>query len=240
LATDAARRQAAMAKQGEVLQALSIGQDELKLGLGTPPDHLQTLSVHQALEATTQEVARLDEQFQAEVAKEVARKIKAEVTKEVARQTQVLTDLKKTLTTRLFKLSTAFRASTLGLTKRIGESEQDVDDLRNQSQGPSTGSSLKSGVDPHTQHELKVLKTMVTSLTSAHQVPDPLFEHRLFTLEADSQALSLRVAGNNTYEFGGDYYSSPQDIINHLGSDLDDLNVGMFLEIFGAFSRMHD
>ncbi len=65
-------------------------------------------------------------------------------------------------------------------------------------------------------------------------------EERMKGLELESQAISLRVAGNHTYEFGGDYYNGPQDVISHLGSSIDEVTVGMFLEVFGAFSRLDD
>ncbi len=50
----------------------------------------------------------------------------------------------------------------------------------------------------------------------------------------------MRVSGHNTFEFGGDFYSGPQDVLSNLGTSIDQIHVGMFLEIFGAFSRLHD
>jgi hypothetical protein len=74
--------------------------------------------------------------------------------------------------------------------------------------------------------------------------PDPdhtvQWEDRISNLETEAKALGFRVAGNDTYEFGGDYYSGPQDVITNLGDSIDEIHLGMFLDVFGALSRLQD
>ncbi len=187
------------AKQAGSIEELNHGLGDLSDEIGTVPKGYEGLSVWEALGSATRAQTK---KIMREVTKLEAT-TQGIIDQEVARQTKELTSSVEELTRRFGQLSQAFKASTKRLGTRMTATEEAVEAGQF---GPSIGSS---GLDQETREDLRHLKDVVADLMADAPILDPNsivnLEERMSGVELESQAISLRVAGNSTYEFGGDY-----------------------------------
>ena len=93
--------------------------------------------------------------------------------------------------------------------------------------------SLKTVVQ-NVQGDVQTLAANVSSLMPSD------FPIRMVKMEKLCSELKDRVAGTNIFEFNGMSFSGPQDVLDELGSSLDDVSVGHFTDLFSTYCRCDD
>jgi hypothetical protein len=91
---------------------------------------------------------------------------------------------------------------------------------------------------------LNHLTSMVNDLlkNQDHHQPDLPMDtlQRITALEEGALALDKKVGGDSTYVFEEYVFGSDLDVLTLLGSSLDEVDVGLFLDLVGATSRLED
>ena len=143
-------------------------------------------------------------------------------------------------------LGSAFKATSKGTKDRLAGLEDQMDSVGlieglNPFLDPDDAPQVQQ---PATKMELENLTSMVNDLlrNQDHHQPNlpPDTLQRITSLEEGAITLDKKVGGDSTYVFEEYVFGSDLDVLNLLGSSLDNVDVGLFLDLVGATSRLED
>ena len=163
---------------------------------------------------------------------------------------------------RAFKATTSYFKSTLEAhslelenLKALGGGAKTVDTnpfLASGSFGPPPpnargGRNVSWNEDPiRLRSDIDQLRTLMQDFINEQGNNDveamlpPNLQTRVLDLEDGLVDLKHRVIGTNTYEFDGNVYGGPGDVLKHLGESLDPVMIGMFFDIFTGMARLNE